>query len=276
MGERLLSARWAFDCQAWKPNLSELIVAVSGIQQEEKERIGKFVFQKDAKSSLIGRLLMRKFVSETIGTAWGEIKLLRDENGKPYWDVPGVNFNVSHQGRYTILAGEIGDVKIGTDVMEMKYTGGKDISEFFRLMAKHFTNEEWMVITEPYDEKSQIAMFFRHWCLKESFVKATGTGITVDLGKINFKLNTKLISHESFNEDTEVSVNGKKQDNWTFQEILLPGNYCACVALSPSAKKMLYKDQKFSEIKIDDIINSVENITHPDEKYCIEFLKKRI
>jgi 4'-phosphopantetheinyl transferase len=56
--------RWAFRVGSWHPTEQEWLKAASYIQAEEKERIGKFVFRRDAKSSMIGRLLIRKFVQQ--------------------------------------------------------------------------------------------------------------------------------------------------------------------------------------------------------------------
>lgn len=56
--------RWAFRVSSWHPTEQEWLKAASYIQAEEKERIGKFVFRRDAKSSMIGRLLIRKFVQQ--------------------------------------------------------------------------------------------------------------------------------------------------------------------------------------------------------------------
>jgi len=36
--------------------------------------------------------------------------------------------------------------------------------------------------------KSMVNTMFRHWCLKESYVKAVGTGLNLDLKTIEFKL----------------------------------------------------------------------------------------
>ena len=63
--------------------------------------------------------------------------------------------------------------------------------EFFRLMRRQFTDGEWQQIKGDVDANNaddapengqkdvgsqQLAAFYRHWSLKESFVKATGSG----------------------------------------------------------------------------------------------------
>lgn len=45
--------RWAFSCGTWLPSRAEWLLAVRSIQPEEKERIGQFVFARDAKAALV-------------------------------------------------------------------------------------------------------------------------------------------------------------------------------------------------------------------------------
>ena len=47
------SIRWAFKFSTWNPTKDQWMLAASIIQPEEKDRIGKFVFKKDAKSAMV-------------------------------------------------------------------------------------------------------------------------------------------------------------------------------------------------------------------------------
>lgn len=47
--------RWAFPCGTWLPSRAEWLLAVRSIQPEEKERIGQFVFARDAKAAMVLR-----------------------------------------------------------------------------------------------------------------------------------------------------------------------------------------------------------------------------
>ncbi|CAG2054701.1 unnamed protein product [Timema podura] len=219
------SARWAFNVAAWQPTESQYLLASSCIQEEEKSRIGRFVFKKDAKASLTGRLLLRKYVCDTSGLPYSEINFDRDVNGRPRLVCDdskrelarSLHFNVSHHGDYAVLAGEVGNVQLGIDVMKIEYTGGKPLSEFFRLMTRHFSMQEWNTIRGVHgtSESKQLAMFIRHWCLKESYVKALGVGITVDLRNISFKVKTPMLTCGAMTCDTQIYVNGGNA--WTAQ-----------------------------------------------------------
>lgn len=53
----MASVRWAFRCGSWAPSRSDWLFAARCVQREEKERIGQFVFAKDAKSALVSLTL---------------------------------------------------------------------------------------------------------------------------------------------------------------------------------------------------------------------------
>lgn len=167
------SVRWAFNFGKWNPTPSELLLASSCIQQNEKERVAKFVFKKDLKASLIGCLMMRKYVTEVTNSNYNEIQFIRDNMGKPIVENEELrkttHFNISHHGNFTVFVGELGDVKLGVDVMKLEYTGGKTLKEFFRIMYRQFGHSEWATIKGAGDEKQQIAMFCR-WVEQLCFI----------------------------------------------------------------------------------------------------------
>jgi phosphopantetheinyl transferase len=109
------------------------------IQREERERINKFVFQRDAKLALVGRLLLRAAIVKSECVRNGDIVFGRTEKGKPILVLhhramgrrtsvcpvsqvqphgTTVQVNVSHHGHYTVVAMERGR-EVGVDVMHL-------------------------------------------------------------------------------------------------------------------------------------------------------------
>nr|XP_031832248.1 L-aminoadipate-semialdehyde dehydrogenase-phosphopantetheinyl transferase [Nomia melanderi]XP_031832249.1 L-aminoadipate-semialdehyde dehydrogenase-phosphopantetheinyl transferase [Nomia melanderi] len=269
------SIRWAFKWKEWNPNEKEFSRAISCVQLEEKERLGKFVFRKDVRASLAGRLLMRKFVNEYGSIPYNKIVFTRDQNNKPILknDTLGLSFNVSHQGDYTVLAGETRNMQLGVDIMKLEYTGGKQLAEFFRIMNRNFTCSEWDEIKGfSTNQSEQIEMFCRHWALKESYVKATGTGITIDLRTIDFKTNSKL-KLNSITTDTILNKNGIKQE-WLFEETLLDAQHCVAVALQENGKAPQSQNTVFEIINNDKLfVNSIP-LLPVDTEYTEKYFKK--
>ena len=201
--------RWAFDISKWLPERPEWCAAMRSVQIEERVRIRKFHYAEDAKASLVGRLLLRKMAKAVIGLKEEEIVFTRSDKGRPQLTSTGPNwdFNISHQGDFVALvaasnpfASEKQPAMVGVDVMRITDKARRDVPEFFRLMRRQFTSYEWETIKNCSDKpEEQMRMFYRHWCLKESFVKAEGSGLNWDLQRLSFKArsirNTLYSSH---------------------------------------------------------------------------------
>ncbi|CAN8004259.1 unnamed protein product, partial [Ixodes hexagonus] len=230
------SVRWAFNFMAWKPSQEEWLLVTRCVQAEEKNRIDKFVFAKDSKSSMIGRLLLRKCVSECLGIPYEALRLSRTENNRPAIECPDVDvctpfdFNVSHQGDFSVLAADC-YAKVGVDVMKIEYSGGKTVGEFFTVMRRQFTPGEWRFIEGPGTERDLLRRFYRLWSLKESFVKAEGVGLGINLQRLNFVCKTPEVRVGSLTKDTELYFDGRLLTDWLFQETLLDEKHCVCTAL---------------------------------------------
>ncbi|XP_037939139.1 L-aminoadipate-semialdehyde dehydrogenase-phosphopantetheinyl transferase [Teleopsis dalmanni] len=280
--------RWAFDLSTWKPTIAQMKQAVAALQVEERARIEKFCFIDDFLSSLVGRLLMRKYVSASSGLNYHEVQFARDIHGKPYWlldnvpneekvKLPRLSFNVSHQGKFVVLAGitalpptdnnnvTVPNFGIGVDVMEIEYSGGKPLQEFFRLMQKKFSKNEWTYIRRPeHSAEAQLKAFMRHWCLKEAFVKELGVGITIDLQQISFSVdqNTGLDVDTQPLTNIQLSCDDYAEDDWHFEEHLLAPKYCAAIAF----KNCKPKAEKFVYLNIEDLL------VPSDKVECLEIL----
>lgn len=280
-------ARWAFDLAAWRPTHADLMLATACIQPEEKERLAKFVYRGDFDASLVGRLLARKFVHNASGLAYDQIRIDRDAGGRPY--VPPApdrndrlrfDFNISHQGRFSVLAGCVASsrdaektpspsaalLRIGVDAMKMEYTGGKSLSEFFRIMDRNFTANEWRYIKGGLSERDKIRAFMRTWCLKESYTKNTGIGITADLRSIDFTVRTAPLDRTTPATDTIVHVSGALGADWRFEESLLDAEHCVCVALHghDAAADAI----PFETIGFDELMAGAKPLLAKDADYC--------
>ena len=265
-----ISVRWSFDWANWNPTEKEYRQAISCVQLDEKERLGRFVFRKDARASLVGRLMMRKFINEYCHVPYNKINITRDANNRPLFEneTNVINFNVSHQGKFTVLAGESRDVKLGIDIMKLEYTGGKELTDFFRIMNRNFSSSEWTEIkgVSGRTETEQTAMFCRHWALKESYVKAIGIGIVIDLKTLNFKTNSALSINE-FVTDTTLYINGVKQ-NWLFEETLIDPEHYIAVALQENDRVPKSMNQKFKKLDFPKLMMNAVPLYPEDEQYA--------
>lgn len=289
--------RWAFDLKAWRCSLEDLHLATALIQPEEKERLAAFVYLDDFKASIIGRLLMKRFIKMCVPEVdYTAIHFERDAHGKPSYkqtntnEQPQINFNVSHHERYAVLAGSIVNhsmqndslQNIGIDLMNTNYNGGRPLPEFFRIMQRTFTPHEWHFIKEQNNERTQAAAFMRHWSLKESYVKNIGVGITVNLQSIEFRLSNDRLQKENVSRDTVCYVNGELLDDWLFEESLLDDEHCVAVAVknpTPEYLQLSTEDLLFETIDFRTLMQDAVKI-RPflaiDEEYCQKVLTKEL
>ena len=239
---------WAFNIKKWKPTEAEWCRAVQLIQTEEKERIEKFHYRDDMVSSLIGRLFLRGFAAQTLGHNNQKIRLMRTERGKPVFEADcGWDYNVSHAGDWVVFgAGE--SCQVGLDVMRNTDSRIERLEDFFRIMNRQFTEQEWTVIRgDMEDEKTQLERFFRNWTLKESYVKAIGTGLNIDLRSLNFRIVEDLTSSGGVITSTRLESDGEISP-WRFEESILGGDHVVCLAHNCDTESSV---GEFQELDID-------------------------
>ncbi|XP_034234693.1 L-aminoadipate-semialdehyde dehydrogenase-phosphopantetheinyl transferase-like [Thrips palmi] len=271
------SVRWAYNTRAWEPTEQEWLLASRCIPLEEKQRVQKFVFKADAKAAMAGCLMIRKLAHLVTGDPNDKIEIIR-ENGRPRVKTTNIHldFNISHQGHFTVLAGEVGnDVIVGADVMNLHRKTGSHLSEFFRLMNKTCSSDEWNTILSSNSEEQRAAMFFRFWCLKESFTKATGVGVRSDMRHISFQLRTPWLNEKTPVTDTFVEIDRVKNSAWCFHEWLLDPKHCVAVALSSKANTCPNVEPvPFTFLTLSDLLRDLEPMLPPDVISCHSFLKK--
>lgn len=99
---------------------------------------------------------------------------------KYYGVLETTGFNLSHSGSYALCSVVVPDQKteedtaVGCDV--------ELVGEFRRkVVERFFSKTEQEHIFSQKEEDTQRDLFYRYWVLKESFVKATGRGLGIDL-----------------------------------------------------------------------------------------------
>uniref|UniRef100_UPI00358F76AE L-aminoadipate-semialdehyde dehydrogenase-phosphopantetheinyl transferase isoform X3 n=1 Tax=Myxine glutinosa TaxID=7769 RepID=UPI00358F76AE len=151
-----------------------------------------------------GRLLLRKLITEVLGLPWNEIRLVRTKRGRPMLcrnpstailasrlaapATPGhhgLDFNVSHQGGFAVLAAE--ERPVGVDVMKTELRGRGSLHDYFQTMSRQFTSLEWETIKGPASDVKKLEMFYRHWetMLDETHFVAVAIGpMTADTQEV--------------------------------------------------------------------------------------------
>ena len=138
-----------------------------------QQKIALLKHAKDRNRSL-GAGIALDHALETYGLKEKSVEYEFGEWGKPSLKYqPNIYFSLSHSGDYAICS--IGDKAIGNDIELIKHGRLKVADRFF-------AREEldWMYAVRDEEEITQ--RMFRIWTMKESFLKATGKGISLPLG----------------------------------------------------------------------------------------------
>ncbi len=136
--------------------------AYESVSPERRQKTDRYRRESDRRLSLGAGVLLAYALRE-FGYA-DEPVFRTGEHGKPYIE-GGPEFSVSHSGEYVLCA--VSDVPVGCDV--------ELVAEQPRGVAKRFfTADEFAECTCAED-------FFRIWTRKESFIKATGLGMSLPL-----------------------------------------------------------------------------------------------
>ncbi len=103
------------------------------------------------------------------------VRYYRNAHGKPYLtDTPELYVNWSHSGDYVICA--VTDREVGIDLQKMDREPGE------RLFRKALTDTERKDCDRMAPEERK-RRFYEYWSVKESFLKALGTGFYTSLAR---------------------------------------------------------------------------------------------
>lgn len=230
-----------FNCLKWED--SDFRKSLSVLQESERTKASRFFKVIDAKRSTSCHLILKSQLSRMHENLFVEdIELERSKENKPLWKhydhvkYPGLNFNMSHSGSYSIV-GICTHCVIGVDVQEIKLPGRiQKVQQLLQQLKSCFTWREWCVIClqETYhrvseheineylferateEELEQIKeRLFCHWVLKESYQKAIGTGVFTEFERIEFTFSSSIFFPSSSSSSSLSSMNNNGNDSPT-------------------------------------------------------------
>uniref|UniRef100_A0A7S4IB54 holo-[acyl-carrier-protein] synthase n=1 Tax=Odontella aurita TaxID=265563 RepID=A0A7S4IB54_9STRA len=282
--------RWFMNIDEWKPSTEEWSFALQQILPSDRDKVERYVFEMDRKLALGSRLLQRFCVRSVLGLENGEYEIARTKENKPYLKVQGgskartvlnqmgvrnLTFNVSHHGSIVALACEP-DCVVGLDVVkETERPGGVSTTDaYFEIFAETFTEEEWRVIRSGKTEDARFREFYRHWSMKEAYVKAHGYGLGVDLQSLSFRY---LESNEDEHHvaRAKVLVQGNEPNiPWSFAIMRIDSDHVATVCRAPpqNCHPSFAACLADAHISTDEMEKSLTRAQPPFERVCLSDL----
>ncbi len=158
------------------------------ISEKEKAKTDRYVFAKDQHKCLITRALLRCVLSACTGVAPDVFEFTENAYGKPALkqgivSLP-VQFNLSHSDGMTACALTLNH-DIGLDIENRR----REIE--LGLADRYFTQSEAAYVRNRLVAERQNA-FYDIWTLKESYIKARGMGLSIDLDAFGFEVDQTI------------------------------------------------------------------------------------
>ncbi len=141
--------------------------ALESVSEYRRAKILRYRFRRDRNLSL-GAALALDALLRGYGLREQEMTYSEGPGGKPRLaGFPAIHFNLSHGGDYAVCA--TGPVELGVDI--------EPVGAFDREVALRCMSPDELSYLDGLPEELRRACFTRLWTLKESALKASGTGL---------------------------------------------------------------------------------------------------
>lgn len=191
----------------------------SALDAGEIARADRFLFPNSRIEFTAAHALTRWALGQALGVDRRAFAFLPGAHGKPAaWlaDEPApVSFNLTHtRGLVAVAVSTVPDLALGVDFEAL------DRNVDLKVADSYFGPREvaWLMACPDEDKPEG---FLRLWTLKESFIKATGKGLTQDLASFGFEVEAERIYFSGDIPDDP--------DMWSFQQRLIEDRFLGAV-----------------------------------------------
>lgn len=192
------------------------------LSDHEWQRAVQYRCAQSRAAFIAGRAMLRLALSEYTQTDPSELRLGEGKNGKLELRRPtghDVQFSLSHADTLTLLAITCGS-RVGIDVERLRL-----VPEAYPIIARFASPAERAAWRRLPPEQRQHA-FFRWWTRKEALLKATGDGLSADLGAFD-------VPFSPGDDVCQLPVGGAGATaaRWSLVELLPAPGYLASLAI---------------------------------------------
>ena len=142
--------------------------ALQAASPARREKAARLARPEDRRLSLGAELLLRRALADA--GAQFPAHMETGPHGKPFAPGLGICFNLSHSGEYALCA--VCESEIGCDIEKIG-PAPLDVAKRF------FPREEYIDILSQPTPALQNERFFLYWTIRESYMKAVGTGLSL-------------------------------------------------------------------------------------------------
>lgn len=190
------------------------------LDPNERVRAQRFVKEIDRERFVVSHGKLRHILAIYLHLPPDKITFATQHQGKPYVDgekADILKFNLSHSDNY-LLVGVSSDHDIGVDIE--KWTDSIDYEGVLGLCFSESERSFWRDL--PTDQRQ--ALFYRQWVRKESFVKAVGQGLALDVSLVE----TTLTGASQF---LSLPAECGLLENWSLIDLKLPDGISGAITI---------------------------------------------
>jgi 4'-phosphopantetheinyl transferase len=219
----------------WRVDLD----AVSGVEsrwssvlsEDERIRAARFHFEKDRQHFIAGRAFLRRVIAAYLKTDPIELIFEYSEKSKPSlggdYRASRLDFNISHSGGIALFAFTRGR-RIGVDVEQVRHD-----FDTSAIAARFFSAcEREQLAALPLE--GQHEAFFRCWTRKESYIKATGEGLSLPLSQFDVS-----IAADDRNALLATRPDELEARQWSLRDVHVRPGYCGAVCVSGTGWELI-------------------------------------
>lgn len=177
------------------------------LPKERQVQIEKLKNYELAKKKILAGIFLQYGISQVTGVDITQIRYGYGKQGKPYLDLNqmkcnlpfGLEFNLSHSGRYAVLA--VSDKPVGIDIEKLK-------ENRITVAKRCFHEKEYEDIMSQTDEAGRDYRFLEYWTMKEAYVKWTGDGLrlafdsfVITHGNVGLSFTEGILEKADFHEN---------------------------------------------------------------------------
>ena len=164
---------------------AEVEPLVATLSADERDRAGRFHFERDRRRFTVGRGFLRTLLAHYLGRSAAALEFRYGPHGKPELagreTGAGLRFNLSHSGGRALCALAC-NVEVGADLELMRSLDNLD-----GLAATVFSAQE-LAALRALPTTERLVAFYRCWTRKEAFIKALGDGLSCPLDRFDVTL----------------------------------------------------------------------------------------
>ncbi len=158
------------DLADWRGHLGPEVLS-----EDERQRAERLRFERERRRFVVCRAALRTILGSYLERPPSELSFRTGAHGKPRLapgeDIAPIHFNVSHSDELALVAVSR-ERELGVDIERVRPLDGME-----DIVARHFGPAEQQAFGRLAPAARQ-SMFYRHWTLKEAYLKAAGVGMS--------------------------------------------------------------------------------------------------